>query len=122
VCCYFGWNWPINLKIPSTETSMVDQQAVTKAIGVAQSTARGGDAAAAAATVCLARDAGVDAVKLLHCLIRDDRAVLAQRTRAAVALLEVGGFLGGAFSPELRSGTVFREGADGNGASGRDAP
>jgi hypothetical protein len=35
--------------------------------------------------------------------------------------LDVGGFLGGAFSAELRSGAVFREQAEGDGVSGRDA-
>jgi hypothetical protein len=100
---------------------MVDQRAVTTAIGVAKLAVRGDDTEAARATVCLARLAGEDAVNLLHCLVRDDRAPLAQRTRAAVALLEVGGFLGGAFSAEIRPSTVFREPTEGDGASGRDA-
>jgi hypothetical protein len=100
----------------------VDQQAVTRTIEVAKSAARGDDgAAAAAATVCLARRAGVDAVRLLHHIVRDDRAALSQRTRSAVAILDVGGFLGGAFSAELRSGAVSREQAEGDGVSGRDA-
>jgi hypothetical protein len=101
---------------------MVDQQAVTRTIEVAKSAARGDDgAAAAAAAVCLARRAGVDAVRLLHHIVRDDRAALMQRTRSAVAILDVGGFLGGAVSAELRSGAVFRERAEGDGMSGRGA-
>jgi hypothetical protein len=63
----------------------------------------------------------MDAVRLLHHIVRDDRAALSQRTRSAVAILDVGGFLGGAFSAELRSGAVFREQAEGDGVSGRDA-
>jgi hypothetical protein len=99
----------------------VDQQAVRTAIGVARSVVRGDDVEAARVTVCLARLAGVDAIKLLHHLVRDDRALLSQRTRAAVAILEVGGHLGGGSSAEIRSSTVFREPAEGNGASGCDA-
>jgi hypothetical protein len=99
----------------------VDQQAVRTAIGVAQSAARGDDALAAAATVRSARLAGPTAIRLLYNLVRDDRALLSQRTRAAVALLEVGGFLGGAFAPELRSSTVLREPTDGDATTGRDA-
>jgi hypothetical protein len=100
----------------------VDQQAVTKAIGVAQSAVRGDDVEAAMETLRLARLASVDALRLLHHLVRDDRALLSQRTRAAVALLEVGGFLGGAFSAEIRSGAVLREPTDGDGTSRRDGP
>ena len=98
----------------------VDQQTVAKAIGVAQSAACGDDAVAAAATVRSARLAGPDAVRFLRHLVRDDAVAIFHRTRAACALLDVGGFLGGASSAEIRSSTAVSE-AEGDGASGRDA-
>jgi len=96
----------------------VDREAVTTAIGVAKSAARGEDSAAAE-TVHLSRLSGPDCVTFLHHLVCDDRALLSQRVRASCALLEVGGFLGGGSSAD-RSSTRVRE-AQGDGASGRDA-
>jgi hypothetical protein len=99
---------------------MIDQQTVTKAIGVAKAVARGDDAEATEATVRLARVAGVDAIRLLHNVVRDDRALLSQRVRASCVLLETAGLIGGT-SSESKSSAVFRDLAAGNGVP-RDAP
>ena len=70
----------------------VDQGQVTTAITAGRSAAQGDDTAAAEETVRLARRAGPDAVKFLRNVVRAERsATVAQRVRAACALLEVGG-------------------------------
>jgi hypothetical protein len=98
----------------------VDREQVTAAITTAQSAARSEEIAATAETVRWARCAGPDAVRYLHYLVCDDRTAPSYRTRAAVAILDVGGFLG-VLSAELKSSVASRELAAGVGASGRDA-
>jgi hypothetical protein len=94
----------------------VEQEEVTTAIAVGRSVTQGDDAAAAEATVSLARRSGRDAVKFLHRVIVTEGgwASVPQRVRASCALLEVGGHLGGSLSSETRSNAAFRgqEGAD----------
>ena len=94
----------------------VDQAEVTTAIEVARAAAAQDDAAAAA-TVSLARRAGPDAVRFLRHIVRAEGASIFQRTRAACAILEVGGHLGGSSS----SGTTaaFRGLPEGNGVPER---
>jgi hypothetical protein len=95
----------------------VEQEEVTTAITAGRSVAHGDDAAAAEATVRLARRAGSDAVKFLRRVIVTEGgwASVPQRVRASCALLEVAGHLGGSPSSETRSNAAFRgqEGADG---------
>ena len=98
----------------------VNQEEVTTAIGVARSVARADDAEAAEATVKLARLAGPDAVRYLRHVVRDDRVTIFQRTRAACAILEVGGHLGGSPSSETRSSASFQGPPEGSGAPGRN--
>ena len=84
----------------------VDQVQVTEAIASGRSAAHGDDAAAAEKTLRLARLAGPDAVTFLRNIVRAERsATVAQRVRAACAVLEVGGFL----PSESRSTGAFRE-------------
>jgi hypothetical protein len=90
----------------------VDQAEVTAAIKVARSMAAQDDAAAAEATVSLARRAGPDAVRFLRHIVRAEGASIFQRTRAACAILEVGGHLGGSSSSEITA--AFREPPEGN--------
>jgi hypothetical protein len=74
----------------------VNQEEVTTAIAVGRSVAQSDDAAAAEATVSLARRAGPDAVKLLRrVIVTDGWSSVPQRVRAAYAILETGRFLGG---------------------------
>jgi hypothetical protein len=98
----------------------VEQEEVTTAVAVGRSVAHGDDAAAAEATVRLARRAGPDAVKFLRRVIVTEGgwASVPQRVRASCAVLEVGGHLGG--SSETRSNAAFRgpEGADGGADAG----
>ena len=94
----------------------VDQEQVTTAITAGRSVAQGDDAAAAEATVRLARRAGPDAVKFLRrVIVTEGWSTVPQRVRASCAVLEVGGHLGGSVSSETRSNAAFRgqEGADG---------
>jgi len=96
----------------------VDQGQVTTAIAAGRSAAHGDDAAAAEATLRLARLGGPDAVTFLrHIVHTEGSATVAQRVRAACAVLEVGGFLsseirptGGLPEPEGTDGTGGREG------------
>ena len=99
---------------------MTTDQQLTATINTARSATHGDDTVATMEALRLARRAAPDAVRLLHNLIRDDAVAITQRTRASVALLEVGGFLGGAAAAEIRSSAALREPAEGNGAS-RDA-
>jgi hypothetical protein len=99
----------------------MDQAALTRTIERAQAAVRSDDEAAALEALRLARLASVDAIKLLGCLIRDDSAPLAQRTRASVSILECAGFLSGMVAAELRASTVLREAMNGDGAAARDA-
>jgi hypothetical protein len=72
----------------------VDQGQVTTAIAAGRSAAPGHDTAAAEETLRLARQAAPDAVTFLRNVVRAERsATVAQRVRAACAVLEVGGFL-----------------------------
>jgi hypothetical protein len=90
------------------EASMprVDQGQVTTAIAAGRSAARGHDSAAAEETLRLARLGGPDAVTFLRNVVCAERsATVAQRVRAACAVLEVGGFL----PSETRSSGAFRE-------------
>lgn len=94
----------------------VDQGQVTTAIAAGRSTTRGHDAAAAEETLRLARLGAPDAVTFLLNVVRAERsATVAQRVRAACAVLEVGGFL----PSETRSGGAFHpEGTDGGADAG----
>ena len=84
----------------------VDQGQVTTAIAAGRSAAHGHDGAAAEETLRLARLGGPDAVAFLRNVVRAERsATVAQRVRAACAVLEVGGFL----PSEARSSGAFRE-------------
>ena len=84
----------------------VDQGQVTTAIAAGRSAAHGHDAAAAEETLRLARLGGPDAVAFLRNVVRAERsATVAQRVRAACAVLEVGGFL----PSETKSSGAFRE-------------
>jgi hypothetical protein len=94
----------------------VDQAEVTTAIEVARAAAAQDDAAAAA-TVSLARRAGPDAVRFLLHIVRAEGASIFQRTRAACAILEVGGHLGGSSSSETTA--AFRGPPEGNGVPER---
>ena len=90
----------------------VDQGQVTTAIAAGRSAAHGHDGAAAEETLRLARLGGPDAVAFLRNVVRAERsATVAQRVRAACAVLEVGGFL----SYETRPTGSLREpeGTDG---------
>ena len=90
----------------------VDQGQVTAAIAAGRAAAHGDDTAAAEETLRLARLAGPDAVTFLRHVVRTERsATVAQRVRAACAVLEVGGFL----PSEAKSSGAFREpeGTDG---------
>ena len=83
-----------------------DQGQVTTAIAAGRSATQGHDAAAAEETLRLARQAAPDAVTFLRNVVRAERsATVAQRVRAACAVLEVGGFL----PSEARSSGAFRE-------------
>jgi hypothetical protein len=85
----------------------VDQGQVTTAIAAGRSAAHGHDTAAAEETLRLARLGAPDAVTFLRNVVRGERfAMVAQRVRAACAVLEVGGFL----PSETRSSGAFREG------------
>lgn len=97
---------------------MVDQGEVTTAIAVGRSVAQGDDAAAAA-TVSMAKRAGVDAVRFLRWVIRNDGASIFQRTRAACAVLEVAGHLGGSSSESKSAIAAFR-GPEADGAPERN--
>jgi hypothetical protein len=99
----------------------MEQQMVTRTIELAKEAVRSDDTTAALEALRLARLASVDAIKLLRCLVRDDTAPLAQRTRASVSILECAGFLSGMVAAELRASTVLREAMDGDGAAARDA-
>jgi hypothetical protein len=92
----------------------VDQGQVTTAIAAGRSAAHGDDTAAAEETLRLARLGGPDAVTFLRHIVRTERsATVAQRVRAACAVLEVGGFL----PSETKSSGPFREqGTDAAGA------
>ena len=95
----------------------VDQGQVTAAIAAGRSAAQGDDTAAAEETLRLARLGGPDAVTFLRHVVRTERsATVAQRVRAACAVLEVGGFL----PSETKSSGAFREpeGTDGAGECG----
>jgi hypothetical protein len=71
----------------------VDQGQVTTAIAAGRSAVHGHDTAAEE-TLRLARLGGPDAVTFLRNVVRAERsATVAQRVRAACAVLEVGGFL-----------------------------
>ena len=84
----------------------VDQGQVTTAIAAGRSAAHGHDGAAAEETLRLARLGGPDAVAFLRNVVRAERsATVAQRVRAACAVLEAGGFL----PSEARSSGAFRE-------------
>jgi hypothetical protein len=84
----------------------VDQEQVTTAIAAGRSAAHGHDAAAAEETLRLARQGGPDAVTFLRNVVRGERfATVAQRVRAACAVLEVAGFL----PSETRSSGAFQE-------------
>jgi hypothetical protein len=84
----------------------VDQGQVTAAIAAGRSAAHGDDTAAAEETLRLARLGGPDAVTFLGHVVRTERsATVAQRVRAACAVLEVGGFL----PSETKSSGAFRE-------------
>jgi hypothetical protein len=86
--------------------SKVDQEQVTAAIAAGRSAARGDDITAAEETLRLARLGGPDAVIFLRHVVRTERsATVAQRVRAACAVLEVGGFL----PSETKSSGAFRE-------------
>jgi hypothetical protein len=89
----------------------VDQGQVTTAIAAGRSAAHGHDAAPSE-TLRLARLGGPDAVNFLRHIVRTEgSATVAQRVRAACAVLEVGGFL----SYETRPTGALREpdGTDG---------
>ena len=92
----------------------VDQGQVTAAIAAGRSAARGHHAAEE--TLRLARLGAPDAVTFLLNVVRAERsATVAQRVRAACAVLEVGGFL----PSETRSGGSFEpEGTDGSADAG----
>jgi hypothetical protein len=107
------------MQTPLEVVMKVDREQVTAAITTAQSAARSEEIAATAETLRWARCAGPDAVRYLHYLVCDDRTAPSYRTRAAVAILDVGGFLG-VSSAELKSSVAFRELAAGVGASSRD--
>ena len=95
----------------------VDQGQVTTAIAAGRSAAHGHDTAAAEETLRLARLGGPDAVAFLRNVVRAERsATVAQRVRAACAVLEVGGFL----PAETRSSGAFRqpEGTDAGADAG----
>ena len=83
----------------------VDQGQVTAAIAAGRSAAHGDDTVAAEETVRLARLGGPDAVTFLRHVVRTERsATVAQRVRAACAVLEVGGSFRPKPSPAERSG------------------
>jgi hypothetical protein len=94
----------------------VDQGRVTTAIAAGRSAAHGHDAAAAEETLRLARLGAPDAVTFLLNVVRAERsATVAQRVRAACAVLEVGGFL----PSETKSSGAFQpEGTDGGADAG----
>ena len=84
----------------------VDQGQVTTAIAAGRSATQGHDTAAAEETLRLARAGGPDAVTFLRNVVRAERfATVAQRVRAACAVLEVAGFL----PSETRSSGAFQE-------------
>ena len=84
----------------------VEQEEITTAITKGRSVVHGDDTAAAEETLRLARLGGPDAVTFLRHVVRTERsATVAQRVRAACALLEVGGFL----PSETKSTGAFRE-------------
>jgi hypothetical protein len=92
----------------------VEREEVTTAITKGRSAAHGDDTVAAEATLRLARLGGPDAVTFLRHIVRTEgSATVAQRARAACAVLEVGGFL----SYETRPTGALREpeGTDGGG-------
>jgi hypothetical protein len=98
-------------------STKVDQGQVTTAIAAARSAAHGDDTAAAEETLRLARLGGPDAVTFLRHVVRTERsATVAQRVRAACAVLEVGGFL----PSETKSSGAFRE-PEGSNAAGERA-
>jgi hypothetical protein len=83
-----------------------DQGQVTTAIAAGRSATQGHDAAAAGETLRLARLGAPAAVTFLLNVVRAERsATVAQRVRAACAVLEVGGFL----PSETKSSGAFRE-------------
>ena len=95
----------------------VDQGQVTTAIAAGRSAAHGDDTAAAEETLRLARLGAPAAVTFLLNVVRAERsATVAQRVRAACAVLEVGGFL----PSEAKSSGAFREpeGTDGGADAG----
>jgi hypothetical protein len=95
----------------------VDQGQVTTAIAAGRSVAHGDDTGAAEGTLHLARLGGPDAVTFLRHVVRTEGfATVAQRVRAACAVLEVGGFL----PSETRSSGAFRE-PEGTDAAGEGA-
>jgi hypothetical protein len=99
----------------------VEQEEVTTAMTAGRSVAQGDDAAAAEATVRLARRYGADAVKFLRrVIVTEGWSSVPQRVRASCAVLEVGGHLGGSLSSETRSNAAFRgqEGVDGGANAG----
>ena len=84
----------------------VEQEEITTAITKGRSVVHGDDTAAAEETLRLARLGGPDAVAFLRNVVRAERsATVAQRVRAACAVLEVGGFL----PSETKSTGAFRE-------------
>ena len=84
----------------------VEQEEITTAITKGRSVVHGDDTAAAEETLRLARLGGPDAVTFLRHVVRTERsATVAQRVRAACAVLEVGGFL----PSETKSSGAFRE-------------
>ena len=92
----------------------VDQGQVTTAIAAGRAAAHGHDTAAAEETLRLARQGGPDAVTFLRNVVRAERsATVAQRVRAACALLEVGGFL----PSETRSTGALREAEEPDGGA-----
>jgi len=93
--------------------SKVDQGQVTAAIAAGRSAAHSDDTAAAEETLRLARLGGPDAVIFLRHVVRTERsATVAQRVRAACAVLEVGGFL----PSETKSSGAFRQ-VEGTGSA-----
>jgi hypothetical protein len=90
----------------------VAQPQVSEAIDAVQWTATGDDIAAQAETRKRARQIAPDCVAFLSHVVRSDSfASPVQRVRAAIALLEVGGFI--AFAPKEPTGLFD---ADANGA------